>query len=297
MTKYVSKDYAQLFTNQVIELLESGQPAPWSKPWSNENGICNAITKRAYTGVNVFILMVSAIENGFSSSCWATFNQIKEAGGTVKKGSIGTPITFFKEIEKEDDDGEKTKIFVRSFFTVFNLEQTEGLNVEIAAPIFAELSTDARKIALENHLFAYAKAENIGYEMEGSEAYYSPVADRVKMPVMFKEIGGYCGTLAHEFVHSTGHGKRLDRFGEGSLSTKMHRAEYAQEELVAEMGAGLLCGMFGITSELENHVSYLASWLKALRDDKDFIFKAASQAQKAVDFIAAAVEKQQIKTA
>lgn len=297
MSKYVSKDHAQLFTNQVIELLESGKQAPWSKPWSNENGICNAITKRPYNGINVFILMFAAQENGFTSDYWATFKQIKAAGGTVKKGSTGTGITFFKELEKEDENGDKKKIFVRSFFTVFNLDQTEGLEIETETPTFAELSTDARKVALENHLFAFAKAENIGYEMDGSEAYYSPVADRVKMPVQFKEVGGYCGTLAHEFVHSTGHGKRLNRFGEGSLSTKMHHAEYAQEELVAEMGAGLLCGMFGITSELENHVSYLASWLKALRNDKDFIFKAASQAQKAVDFIAAAVEKQQVKTA
>src|SRR5690554_1713175 len=126
MAKYVSKDYAQEFTNQVISLLESGKAAPWRKPWTNKEGLCNAFTKRPYNGVNVLILMFSSQLQGFTSPYWATFKQISEAGGKVKKGSLGTSIALFKKAEIEDKEtGEEKEIFVRKFFTVFNIDQVE----------------------------------------------------------------------------------------------------------------------------------------------------------------------------
>jgi len=298
MAKYVSKDYAQAFTDRVIEILESGKKLPWSKPWASQGGYRNAITQRPYSGVNVFILMLSAELQGFKSEQWATFKQISEAGGKVKKGSVGTQIAYFNAVEVEDrDTKERKNIFVRKFFTVFNAEQVEGIEFTDETPVYAEHSDDERKLALENHLFAYAKNEGIAFNTGGDRAYYYPAGDAVQMPNYFKDVAGYCGVLAHEFIHSTGNQKRLDRFGEGALKTLEHREEYAQEELVAEMGAGLLCGMFGIESRIDNHVSYLASWLRALKNDKEFIFKAASQAQKAIDFIANAVAQEEVKTA
>jgi len=300
MKKYIKKDHAQEFTDLVISMLESGKVAPWRKPWSSANGYCNAITKHSYTGVNVFMLMLSAEKNGFSSPYWATYKQVTEAGGQVIKGSKGTTITFYKSLEIEDETAADGKKFVpmRKFFTVFNLDQIEGLEIAPETSIFAEKTEDERKTALENHLFLFAEKAGIDYKVEGDRAYYSPVADLVKMPTNFKDLGGYCGTLTHEFIHSTGHKSRLDRFKDtAGISTKEHREEYAKEELVAELGAGLLCGMFGITSELENHVSYLASWLKALKNDKEFIFKAASAAQKAINFIADAVAAEEEQNA
>lgn len=288
MSKYIKKDHAQEFTDLVISMLESGETMPWTKPWTSANGHSNAINKKAYSGINTFILMLAAHKNEFSSPYWATYNQIKEQGGQVKKGSKGTTITFFKPLEVADDNAKdgKKMIALRKFFTVFNLDQVEGFEVQEEEAINAEQSEDERKTALESHLFLFAEKAGIKYRVEGSRAYYSPVTDIVNMPTNFKDVGGYCGTLAHEFIHSTGHKKRLNRFNDTDTNTKDHKEEYAKEELVAELGAGLMCGMFGIDSELDNHVSYLQSWLKALRNDKEFIFKAGSAAQKAINFIA-----------
>lgn len=300
MSKYVSRDYAQEFTNKVISILEGGEVAPWRKPWKSAggNGFRNLKTNRPYSGVNVFILMVSAWENGFSSPYWLTLKQAGEMGGKVKKGSHGTPITFFKEHGIEDKDtGEEKTIFFRKFFTVFNLDQIEGIEIEPAGVVGEESSDDENKLSLESYLSDFSRVAGIGYRVGGSVASYSPSLDLIRMPDNFTSVSGYCGTLAHEYIHSTGHKNRLNRFTDAALNTAEYRAEYAAEELVAELGAGLLCGSFGIEGELENHASYLAGWLKALKGDKEFIFRAASAAQKAVNFIADTVESSKTKAA
>jgi len=97
-------------------------------------------------------------------------------------------------------------------------------------------------------------------------------------------------TLAHELTHWTRHPARLDRdFGRKRFGD----AGYAMEELVAEIGAAFLCADLGITPETrEDHAAYIASWLKALREDKRAIFTAASHAQRAADHLHAYQESQ-----
>ena len=50
---------------------------------------------------------------------------------------------------------------------------------------------------------------------------------------------------------------------------------------------GLYVGRIGCaqSEDLTNHQSYLQSWLKALRNDNRFIFKASTAANKAADFV------------
>lgn len=100
---------------------------------------------------------------------------------------------------------------------------------------------------------------------------------------MFHDAQGYYATLAHETTHWTRHSSRLDR----DLGRKTFGdAGYAREELVAELGAAFLCADLGITLEdREDHVSYIASWLQVLRNDKKAIFLAAAHAQRAVDYL------------
>ena len=61
---------------------------------------------------------------------------------------------------------------------------------------------------------------------------------------------------------------------------------YGREELVAEMAAAFLSGHCGIESRtIENSASYLAGWLRVLRQDSRLVVTAAAQAQKASDYI------------
>ena len=94
----------------------------------------------------------------------------------------------------------------------------------------------------------------------------------------------YYATLFHELIHSTGHPSRLNRELQGRHEAKQ---SYAKEELIAEIGSAFLCSMLGIDNSdiLQNKAAYIQSWLKALKDDKRLVVKAASHAQKAVDYI------------
>ena len=92
---------------------------------------------------------------------------------------------------------------------------------------------------------------------------------------------GYA-TLAHEVTHWTGHESRLHR----EFGKRFGDDAYALEELVAELGAACLCANLHLAPEpREETTAYIASWLKVLKADKHAVFTAASQAQKAADFL------------
>jgi antirestriction protein ArdC len=210
-----------------------------------------------------------------------TFKQAIELGGSVRKGSKGTRIVFFKPLTVEDRaTGEEKKIPMLRTYVVFNSDQIDGLPAKFAsAPVIPTAG-------LERNNEAEAALRSCGATIieQGARAFYTPATDIVTMPDFerFTSASGYLATLAHELCHWTGHKTRLDRFGNND------RTSYAFEELVAEMGAAFVGSRLGIVGEhIENHSAYLASWLKALRDDKRAIFKAASLAQAAADMVLA----------
>jgi antirestriction protein ArdC len=125
-------------------------------------------------------------------------------------------------------------------------------------------------------------------QRKGVAAYYSPSQDVVVMPraELFESAEAFEQTLAHELVHATGHSTRLAR-KEVCDPIQFGSDPYAREELVAELGASFLTAELGIQSDVEQSASYVAGWLKALKNDKSLIVRAASSAQKAVDFILA----------
>ncbi len=119
----------------------------------------------------------------------------------------------------------------------------------------------------------------------GTKAYYAEGPDYVQMPPFetSRDAESYAATLAHELTHWTKHAKRLAR---DMGRVKWGDEGYAREELVAELGSAFLAADLGIVPEVrEDHAAYIASWLKVLKDDKRFIFSAASQAQRAVDYL------------
>ena len=117
----------------------------------------------------------------------------------------------------------------------------------------------------------------------GSKAFYSPSTDKIQLPARkdFLTASGFYATWAHEVIHSTGHRSRLDRDLSGGYGTE----SYAEEELVAELGAFLLCARLNISSKPENHASYLNSWIRVLKESPKFLKTAFSKATRAANCV------------
>lgn len=267
----------EIITQKIIEKLESGV-IPWQKPWAVEVGEpVNFLTKKPYRGINT---MLTGMQS-YVCPYWVTFKQALELGGCVKKGEKGTPIIFWQFLEKENDEGETESIPMVKYYTVFNLSQCEGINYDM--PEIKENNLDPVDSA-EKVIKGY-----VGPTIEFKDAVracYSSFYDRVTMPAKkyFNGIGEYYSTFFHELGHSTGHETRLNR----KMGTGMNhnRGEtYAKEELVAELCAGFLCSHTGIENTIDNTASYIKSWLKIFKDDKNILLSAAGQAQKAYDMI------------
>lgn len=276
-------------TNRIIAELEEGR-LPWVQPWDSAACGCtipqNAGTGRKYSGINVLILWSEAVARGHASQRWLTYRQAEAVGGNVRRGEKGTVICyadrFTPKAEAEAARGEDREArqvaFLKRFF-VFNIDQCEGLPEDYFAPM---VSPDpAIAIVEADALIAATGARvNIG----GGEAFYSPGHDFVQVPpqAAFHEPINWYRTALHELGHWTGHGSRLDRDQKGGFGSEA----YAREELVAEMAAAFTCASLGIAPTVR-HSDYIASWLSVLRDDDKAIFRAASLASKASDFLLA----------
>lgn len=273
----------EVITNRIIEQLEQGV-APWQKPWSarGDAGLPhNFATKKAYRGINVWMLTCT----GYPSPAFLTFKQAQDLGGTVRKGEKGYPVVFWKFGQNEDKStGEIKDYAMCRYYTVFNIAQCDNIQIDLPAP------SDVPEVP------AIDCCESIVANWQGKPtidhgsnrgAFYQPSCDRVSMPArdLFVNSEEYYSTLFHELTHSTGHKSRLNR----STITEMApfgSCNYSREELIAEMGAAFLCGFAGIENKtIDNSASYIAGWLRKLRDDHKLVITAAQQAQKACDLI------------
>jgi antirestriction protein ArdC len=266
----------EIITSQILAELEKGE-VPWRKPWHSLPP-ANLITRKPYRGINVFLLGFA----GYGSQFWLTFNQAKQLGGNIRKGEHGTKIIFWKcktrETESADGEIEERRSAFLRYYTVFNLEQTEGLSA---------LLTLLQAFPIES-------AEEIAKGMpnppafeQDSRAAYIPSRDIVTMPsrAAFNSQAEYYSTLFHELTHSTGHAKRLGREGIEKIQP-FGSEDYSKEELVAEMGSAMLCGVAGIEqATINNSAAYLLSWIKRLKADSRLVVSAARAAQEAADYI------------
>jgi len=272
-------------TDQIIEALTNGKLPPWRKPWSNDPnapGLHTSLsTGQAYRGINQLILQIAASRQNFQSKWWGTFNQIKACGACVRRREKATRVVLWKPINRKrtNDDGEEVEdnFLVMREFCVFNAEQAEGLpqyQVGFARP----QTNNSERFEEADAVIA---ATNADIRYGGNEAFYRQGGDFIQMPhrQQFESLESFYQTLSHELVHWTEHPTRLNwnRPDEG----------YAMGELIAEIGGCFMMGELGLptTESLENHAAYLKHWLKGLNGDSKFIFKAAAQATKAVEFV------------
>jgi len=270
-----------VINSKIIELLEQGT-VPWRKTWNAQSNYPkNLISGKRYQGVNVFLLGCQQ----YSSPWFLTFKQCQDRGGHIIKGSKSTPIIFYKWLDKNDSDDETSttgKIPLLRYYSVFNIEQTEG----IPAPEPEETLNSFDPITMAEEIVA-AMPMKPDIRYGGNKAYYSPALDYVQLPHLhtFDSAEEAACCKFHELIHSTGHAYRIGRKGVTETSY-FGGHEYSKEELVAEMGAAFLCGHAGIeNTTIENSAAYIAGWLKALKNDKTLLIQAASAAQKASDYI------------
>lgn len=229
----------------------------------------NGVTSRTYKGINTLILWLESDAKGFTSNQWGTFKQWGGAGRHVKKGEKGTPIVFYKVVEKGQGDDATSFPMLRVSW-VFNETQLDGLAGEprTEIPITSE----------QRHAAAQQWFDGMGVTLQQGAPAYAPRLDQLFMPQFesFTSLDEYWSTLFHEFVHWTGHKTRLSRV--------FDKEGYAAEELVAEIGAAFMGAHFGIDTE-QNNAAYIRGWLSKFENKREAIFTAAKQAGRAFEFL------------
>jgi antirestriction protein ArdC len=280
----MKRDLYSEVSTRIFAELEAGA-APWIKPWSataGHNVPCNAVTNRPYSGCNVVLLWMAQAA-GYSTPRCLTFKQASELGGHVRKGERGTKVYFVKQLQVHDktadDEGESRIVPMLREYTVFNVEQCEGLPERVLSLGQVKARNADQRDALVDAYLAYSGADI----REGAgEAYYRPSDDYINMPRFeaFKSAAHFYGVTFHELGHWTGHKSRLDR----DLRHRFGERAYAAEELVAELCAAFLCAEFSLDGDLR-HAGYIASWIGLLKADNRAFFTACSRAQAAADYL------------
>lgn len=286
-------DVFKIVTDRIIEELNHGV-IPWHKPWLTINGgAFNRVTGRKYSLLNQLMLK--------HSGEYATFSQWMKLGGRIRKGEKSEFVVFWKWIDEgstpeninEADLSDPPKCIkakeypMLRYYRVFHISQIDGV-----APITQEESFFKNRtiIPADSLLRDYINREGIKLIKEISdEAYYSPLSDLIHLPdiAQYEHVEEFYSTAFHEAVHSTGHISRLNRFK--NIKVSFGSEMYSKEELVAEIGSASLMTMIGIDTEysFRNSAAYIQNWMSVLRSDRKLIVSAASQAEKAVTFIAA----------
>lgn len=301
MSKFPSiQETRNLVVARLVDDMEKkglGWEADWRQCFSNRN----AITNKPYRGANQLLLSYAQQVRGFSDPRWCTFKQAKDNGWRVKKGARSCQIERWVKFESKNEDkaseegehgeGRKAEPLRRlarvGAWNVFNGEEIEGI------PVYEPLKLDISQPELwrlSDELEASSRCPIENTKQD--QAFYIPSKDRIVLPMreQFSSAVGYIATMAHEMGHSTG--VVFDRDQNGVFGS----AEYAREELIAELCSLFTCTDLGIEHDpldgldemdprYEHHAAYLQSWIGALKENPNELFRAASGASRASDLI------------
>lgn len=283
------QDIHQQVTDTIIQQLEDGV-VPWHKPWNGAESRMLALPKnhtttKKYRGINILLLWASSIKNQFLTDDWGSFKQWQEKKESVRKGEKGSLIVYYDTFEKEVEGEIKEIPFLKKSF-VFNRCQLVSYDPAENVKLLNETSLVERIEKVD----AFIKNTSAVIVNQDLQAAYDPAADQILMPLpeAFNDTPsstateGYYATLSHELIHWTGHEKRMAR----NMGKKYGDRNYANEELVAELGGAFLCAEFGISvADKGNPAAYINHWLKVLKENKHCVLTAASEASKAVDYL------------
>lgn len=282
-------DIYQRVTDAIVAQIESGAGTyrmPWNVRADRGFSPVSVGSGKPYRGINTVVLWSQAQAKAYSSSLWGTYNQWAALGAQVRCGEHGSPVVYWgtfetRSTDNDSEDSAARRLFAKGY-TVFNAEQVDGL--KLPARFEPKLSKCERIERAEGFFRPLAEVKD-----GGNRAFYRPdVPAAVWMPGFdqFPEREQYYSVLAHETTHWTGHESRCAR----DLKGRFGDASYAAEELIAELGAAYTMANLELeTTPRADHAQYITSWLKVLKNDKRAIFTAASQAQKAADWMQARV--------
>ena len=285
------RDHRQEVTDSIVRMLEDGV-APWQKPWESAGMPFNPTTDKAYRGGNAIHLMATGLARGYEDPRWMTYKQAAENGWQVRKGEKGTHIEFWEvKAKTEEKDGDPARNaadeaskdnhrrLIHRVYTVFNAKQIDGV------PAFEREQPSAFEAVHSGERILANSGAKITHDQRDS-AFYRPSTDSIHLPPKeaFKDAPGYYGTALHELAHWTGHPSRLNR-PTLNESYRFGDLNYAKEELRAELASVFIAAEVGVPHDPANHAAYVGSWIKALREDKNEIFRAAHDASAATDFV------------
>lgn len=230
-------DLYQTVTNQIIAALEAGT-SPWICPWkrgADDPNPANLSSGRPYRGINVLLLNLQSMTCGYTRNRWLTFRQAQALGGHVRRGEQGSPIVFFKMHDIDEaqataaaptgDQSERRATPLLRSFTVFNVDQIDGLPAALLSPITANAEWNA--IDCAEQVLAQSGAV---IRHGGARAFYQPNLDLIQLPFRssFRAAADYYATALHELTHWTGHPSRCNRV----MGQRKGIEAYAFEELV-----------------------------------------------------------------
>lgn len=279
----------EVVTDRIISHLEQGT-VPWRADWVRSASVpVSLATGKPYRGINRFLLPLIAHAAGYAAPFWLTFKQVTERGGKVRKGEKGSPCFFWKVYDQADIDhadvgaDDDKKRFVARYYTVFNVEQCDG--IDYPKPALPDPATSgATPIEAAEQIVSGFHGPTI--MTKGQRPCYLPASDTVEMPARatFFTPEGYYSTLFHEMIHATGHSSRLARIT--FAPAPFGSTDYSREELIAELGSAFLCSEAKISpAVIENQAAYLSGWLNVLKADRRAIVVAAAQAEKAANLV------------
>ena len=278
----MTQDKYQLITDQLIQLIEQGN-APWRQPWFI-NKPKNLLTSQDYRGKNPLILQIQMMARGQTDPYFIGYQQAKEQGWQIIKGCKASWILFAGIATKKKDNDQEESYRICQWHKVFNVacidDGKDGAEIKKRIQKLGSHPIESIRHDAAEWLWESTNPQlRSGSEM----ACYNPSTDTIHLPHKdsFISKSGYWATALHELVHWTGHHSRLNR----ELMHAFGTERYALEELIAEIGSAFLCNEIQISSQMEDHASYLSGWLKILKDDKKAFFKASSAAQKAADYL------------
>ena len=285
------RDHRREVTDSIIKMLEDGV-APLQKPWEGAAMPFNPTTERAYRGGNAVHLLATGIGREYADPRWMTYKQAADQGWQVRKGEKGTHIEFWevkgRSNEKDsapDQSGaespadEDARRLIHRIYTVFNAKQIDGI------PEYQPKNRTSFEAVQSGERILANSGARIEHD-QLDDAFYNRRSDSIHLPPKdaFKDAPGYYGTALHELAHWTGHPSRLNR-ATLSDSYRFGDLNYAKEELRAELASVFMAAELGVPHDPANHAAYVGSWIKALRDDKNEIFRAAHEASSATDLV------------
>ena len=292
-------------TGIIIEMLENHKNNNYSESWINLSGgstfAKNAVSNHVYSGINQLLLSYLKRKYNYTHNSWMTFKQLSELGGRIQKGSKASMVVF-KSVLYIDKKTEKNitpiiegliakgqstdhidfkKVGYLKNYTVFSVSQIDGLPEQFYKLADLEQMTGFERDEYAEHIIDSTGA-NICYAPQ-NEAFYKIDEDKIYMPDrrQFDSTEKFLNVIWHEMTHWSGHTSRLNR----PIANKFLSKEYAMEELIGEIGSAFLCAYLGYENRITNNVAYIDSWLSVLKNDKQFVVQASSQAQKAADYI------------